>query len=503
MQRLRIALDPTLKGRHGSALAWAWRTLLTGLGYAWEEVDPSDPACDIAHTTRPHPTARIWVAADLDAWQAPTAYRLAGIQSVGPWTLPRYQGHAERSTPGFQHNQYIIASDIIFDFFWLLTGQEEPALPKNKHGYLELAGTPWLSERIFPHGLASAMGVSLADILQQCGYATGLPRWPHGKQAAACISHDVDYPQVIRWLEPLRILARQGSAGLRNALDVITGKRHHWHFASWMQLEQELGSRSAFYFMARKGSLPEYALGRPDAFYDIRQPAFRQVIAQLQQGGWEVGLHGSYEAYAQPAQFAAEKRLIEQIAGAPVAGHRHHYWHLDPQNPEATLHLHEQLGFRYDASLTNDHYLGWRRSLAWPFFPFYQAEQRPLRILQIPTGWMDDQLFGQQAANPGDRLSLLRALAATTHAQGGVLLADIHEYVFDDALFPGWSATLAQIWRELGQQGSWWFATPAEVASYWHDRAATITYASNGLHIGSRTGAYTDTVTHLDLAAST
>jgi hypothetical protein len=506
MHRLKIALEPLLRERHGPEICWAWRTLLSSIGYAWEECSLDSPECDIAYTARAEsaPTARIWIRADSTRWARKDAWRLERVAERDGWAVPIYVGmeSEDRDTPMLAERRLSAPRDLIFDLFWLATGQEEPSIPRNKHGYLELEGTPWLSDATLQRALASGLGASLERALRDLGYPAPLPRWPYGKRAAACVTHDVDYPEVIRWLEPLRILARQRAAGLRNALDVAIGRRHHWHFQRWMELEQQLGTRSAFYFMARRGSLTEYALGRPDAFYDIRTPQLREVIRMLDAAGWEVGLHGSYEAYTSEAIFAAEKRRIESVVGHQLPGHRHHYWHMDPTNPEATLLIHERIGLRYDASLVNDHYLGWRRGISWPFFPFHQGERRELRTLQIPTAWMDDQLFGQHFRNPGDRQELLRGLVDRAAQQGGVMVADIHEYVFDHALFPGWMSTFRDTWRYIGQRGDFWLETPAHVAAHWAARYATIQRASLGLMSGSAIRATTDLPIALSLTAT-
>jgi hypothetical protein len=94
---------------------------------------------------------------------------------------------------------------------------------------------------------------------------------------------------------------------------------------------------------------------------------------------------------------------------------------------------------------------------------------------------MDDHLFGQRADNPGDRRSLLRGLVETTAHQGGLLLVDVHEYVYDDALFPGWAATYRELWEHLFARGDVWFATPGAIATHWADRQAMLERASVGL----------------------
>ncbi|NJN16780.1 MAG: hypothetical protein HC822_11180, partial [Oscillochloris sp.] len=234
-------------------------------------------------------------------------------------------------------------------------------------------------------------------------------------------------------------------------------------------------------FVPRRGSLPEYALGTPDPFYDIQAPHFRRLLHDLAAAGWEVGLHASYRAYERPDGIAAERALLEAAAGTTVIGNRHHYYHMHPGNPEATLLAHERAGLLYDSSLTHDRYLGWRRGSSWPYLPFHHGERRALRTLQLPTGWMDAHVFLRCAENPGERDALLRDLADRAIDQGGLMLIDIHDYVYDDALFPDWRATYSRLFSYLGARGDVWLARPCDIATHWINRQAAIERASEGL----------------------
>jgi hypothetical protein len=374
--------------------------------------------------------------------------------------------------------------DLIFDVFWLVTGQEERYWPKDKHGFYDLTGTVTLREQVLQQALASQIGLWLEKKLLDLGYPPPMPRWPHGKQAAAAVGHDVDYPEVKRWLEPLRIVLRRGWQGVSPALAVLAGRRSHWQFSAWVEMERRLQTRSAFYFVPRRGSLLDYATGTPDPFYDVTSERFQNLFRYLTEEGWEVGLHASYLAYQSREKFAAEKRQLEEASGRPVVGNRHHYWHLNPNDVEETLLIHEQIGLKYDASLIHNDYMGWRRGMSQPFFPFHQAQRRALKTLQIPTAWMDDQLFGLRAHNPGDRLAVLRALVSRTAEQRGCLLIDVHDYVFDDALFPGWAQTYHHLWEHLLEREDFWIGTPAQIAEFWTARHVALVQASRGLGEG-------------------
>ncbi|MFX0197622.1 MAG: polysaccharide deacetylase family protein, partial [Candidatus Hodarchaeota archaeon] len=374
--------------------------------------------------------------------------------------------------------------DIIFDIFWLVTGQEERHWPKDKHGFFDLSGNAFFKEQILRLALASSIACWLEKSLLNLGFSSPIPRWPSDKQASACLSHDVDYPEVKRLLEPIRIIGRQGLSGLRAATAVIAGKRTHWHFSSWLQMEKNLGLHSAFYFAAVQGSLMKFVFGVPDPFYDVTSDRFKQLFRYLSDHGFEIGLHSSYLAFTNREQLSSERQILQRSTGQQIWGNRHHYWHLNPDDIESTLVIHEQIGLRYDSSLIHERYLGWRRGLSWPFFPFHQKERRELKTLQVSPTWMDNQLFGHLKHNPGDRLETLRAIIDRAVEQGGCIVVNIHNYVFDDLLFPDWRKTYLWLIENLIERSDFWIGTPGEIADHWIQRYSSILDRSRGLREG-------------------
>lgn len=486
MNTIRIAIDPELGRTHGPEVHWTWRLLLTSIGWAWEEV-PFDAPCDLAHVSDPAgaPQARVRIQADISAWRTPHIARLAEVGRVDGLTYPCYAGQAAKmDLPRAEAGPIICPRDLIFDVFWLATGQEERYQRKDRFGFYDLHGTASLESGLFRQALGSHIRLWIERSVRRLGGPPPAPRWPDGKRAGAGSGHDVDYPEVVRWLEPLRIVSRRGLSSAGTAVDVLIGRRHNWHFADWVALERSLGLRSTFYFVPRLGSLVEYALGTPDPFYDVTTTRFRELFKYLRDEGWEIQMHASYEAYHDPARLLAEKRRLESASGQGIVGNRHHYWHLKPEDPEETLFFHEQAGFTYDQSLVHNRYLGWRRGLAEPFFPFYQKARRELKTLQAPIAWMDDQLFRLRDHNPGDRRELLRELVDRVADLGGVLNTDVHEYVYDEVLYPGWRETYCYVWEYVRQRGDFWVATASEIAAHWTARYFAIVQASRGLNLG-------------------
>jgi hypothetical protein len=484
MRKIKIAVDPLLKEKYGPEVCWTWRLLLSGIGLPWEEVPMNSSKCDIVYAID-HGRADyrgLSIRANIRAWDQRSSNHLGSVCESDGVFHPVYEGESASSRLFDLSNGCLICErDLIFDVFWLATGQEEQYWPRNEHGHFDLGGTALQREQALRLALGSSIGSGLEKILVKLGLTAPLPRWPHGKRAAACMGHDVDYPEVVRWLEPLRIVRRQGLNGLAAAALVLSGRKSHWHFSSWVRMEQSLNIRSAFYFVPRQGSLLGYAAGTPDPFYDVQSDRFKNLFKYLADEGVEIGLHASYRSCESEEKFAAEKEQLEEASGQKICGSRHHYWRLKPDDPESTLLVHEKTSLKYDSSLIHERYLGWRRGLCWPFFPFHQKQRRELKTLQISTAWMDDQLFGHQEDNPGDRIEILRALAGKVAEQGGCLNVDIHDYVFDESLFPGWAKTYRELCEYLRAQSDFWVAPPYEIAEHWIQRHAAITDGSRGL----------------------
>jgi hypothetical protein len=483
LQRLSIAVDPRL-GDARPEIDWTLRLLLASVGFAWREVPIDATDCDLAYVGPGRETdARIQIRADLDRWTSPAAYRLRSVSRDGDWSFPAFDGEAaEAGAVRSVDGRLRIERDVVFDVFWLATGQQEADWSVDKHGHFE--PDPAFPREVFDEGLASQIGARLEEALRDGGRIEPLPRWPGDARAAASMSHDVDYPEVVRWLEPLRIVRRRGLRASGPAVDVLLGRRTHWHFGSWMDLEERNGVHSAFYFASTQGHLVKYALGTPDPLYDVRSTKFARLFDQLADRGFEIGLHASYRACERSDGIAAEKAALERAARRDVAGCRHHYWHLSPEDPESTLLQHEEAGLAYDTSLAHERFLGWRRGLSWPFFPFHQGQRRELKTLQLPPAWMDDQLFGYRSHNPGERIEVLRRLVDRAIVQRGCFVVDIHEYVFDDVLFPGWSRTYGDLLEHLAARSDVWIETPARVAEHWARRHELIVGHSQGLDGG-------------------
>jgi hypothetical protein len=463
---VRVALDESVRP-WGPEVQYVFRTLLRIAGYPCEFVDAADVRANTADIHYGRVPTRLRSGLTIAATNRPFA-GLADIEpqrlgsSGGLWFLEFENDCAGMHRPGPDTLQF--TSDVVFASYWLLTGAREPRYPRDRWGNLSLDGSFFLTQGLASKPIVSLYGAFLRRWFTERGLeARSLP-WATNGHYAFAFSHDVDYPEMIRWIECLRLIRTRGARAFRTIRDVVAGRSHFWKFPEWIEFESQLGARPAFYFMARRGSLLKYATGTPDAFYDIRTERFGELFRLLREAGCEIGLHASYHGHRSADQLRAEKVALERTAGVPVEGNRHHYWHLDPEAPNDTLLKHEQIGLKYDTSLAFEFYPGFRRGICHPFRVFHPTERRELDLIEVPPAWMDDHFDRRLPRNRVvDPVASARELMEAGRATGGAIVVDYHVRGMNGDFFPNYGPWLKKF-LEAQMDSSISFLMPREIA---------------------------------------
>ena len=269
-----------------------------------------------------------------------------------------------------------------------------------------------------------------------------------------CLTHDVDRPYK-RLYQSLYFALRDRDS--RHLQDVVAGRNPFWQFDAVTALEDDLGVRSAFYFL-NEPRLPTRVerlfdpatlvetLGR----YDVTAPDIARLIRELDVGGWEVGLHGSYHTAEDRDRLRTEKERLEAILGHPIAGGRQH--HLRCAEPTTWRHY-RALGLQYDASLGSTTDYGFdgeywvRRPFADDFvvFPLTLMEQTlPDPAEQFDRAWtVCESLLDEAAANDA------------------VMTVLWHPRLFAESEFPGYRRLYRRLVATALDRGAW-VGPPAE-----------------------------------------
>ena len=284
-------------------------------------------------------------------------------------------------------------------------------------------------------------------------------RLPGDAPFALLLTHDVDRPYK-SWQAPYFALKNRRPGEL---LDLLPSRQPWWRFEDVAATEREAGVRSAFYVL-RERSLRERSLAdlrTPTNWveglgrYDPERPAIRAALDSLSAGGWEVGLHGSYDSYRQPARLKREKRLLDRLVDAEVVGGRQHHLNLDVP---ATWRAHRAAGLRYDTSLGSAARVG---------FEHGYGPLRPLDddFLVFPTTVMDKALPDPGVA-PDRARAVLADLLTEARENAAVMTVLWHPRTFDDGDFPG-HADLYRWLVERALDVGAWVGPPRDLAARW------------------------------------
>ena len=203
-----------------------------------------------------------------------------------------------------------------------------------------------------------------------------------------CLTHDIDridktYQYVTK---PLRAL-KKGHLCLffRHICSALTTRRPYWGFDEIIRIEEKNGVKSTCFFL-NESIRPQWA--KPKTWklafgrYDIHDKRIVSIIHELDEKGWEVGMHGSYRSNCDYDLLKHEKNVLEEIVGHEVIGIRQHYLNF----ADNTFEIHAKAGFKYDSTWGLARGIGFKEGRVKPFFPIAGSDycEIPMTIMDSP-----------------------------------------------------------------------------------------------------------------------
>jgi peptidoglycan/xylan/chitin deacetylase (PgdA/CDA1 family) len=374
-----------------------------------------------ATETRPEPTVRIRLAdgpavpcltiashlldlPDVD-WLTALALPARPLEraDVGGGHLPVLFGkkrgeHWVSSTP----DGVEIGIDVFGSAFFLLTRYEELVVDTRDGfdrfpAFASLAAQEGFLDRPLVNEYAELLWASMGRL------------WPalrrKDRQYRLLVSHDLDqvslrgrtWPSVARSLGADLLQRREPAVAIRRARayvriaqtgQMVDGDPYNT-FDFVMDVSERHGVRSAFNVVASRGE------PRHDPDYDIDDPWLRKLLRRIDERGHEIGVHGSFLTYRDPARLRAELHRLRRIAEEEgihqeVKGGRQHYlrWH----NP-ITWRAWEEAGLTYDSSLGYSQQTGFRSGTCYEFPVFDLLQRRTLNLRERPLIVMESTLL--------------------------------------------------------------------------------------------------------------
>ena len=273
-------------------------------------------------------------------------------------------------------------------------------------------------------------------------------KWPDDEhEFALCLTHDVDRPYKTFQSLYYALTERDPT----HLWGLVSADRPYWQFEELMALEESLGVRSSFYFLDEQRLFADRPMSEwfgPAGWklylgrYDVTSPEIAAVVRELDENGWEVGLHGSYESYTDVDRLRREKATVEGVLGDRVLGGRQHYLNLSI--PETWRH-HAEVGLKYDATPRSVPSRSLEYNLYRPFDDEFVVF--PLTLMDVTIEPTDGDLDSRWE-------TCERALE---HAFEHEHVATVcwHPRYFNEAEFPGYRELYVRLIERAQELGAW------------------------------------------------
>jgi len=321
----------------------------------------------------------------------------------------------------------------------------------------------------FPYYLSknrSALEPGVSKFLIENGFNI---KYPDDKKFAVCLTHDIDAVYFNNWTYIKKVIKSVKENRLRTAFNSLRGifgkkiKRWNplWNFREIMELEKKYDAKSTFYFLVNNKG--EFCLN-----YNIKD--LKTELKLISKNGWEIGLHGSYDAYDSLDQIRKEKAKLEQVLCKEIIGYRNHY--LRFKTPD-TWELLSKAGFKYDTTFGYADMVGFRNGMCYPFKPFNLNTNKEINILEIPLTIMDGTLFDYMKLDTEGAWEITKLLINTTEKYNGVLTILWHNTFFD-SLFNRDKRELYEKILDYCHKKNAWMTSGKEIWQYYKKEVCNI-----------------------------
>jgi hypothetical protein len=257
------------------------------------------------------------------------------------------------------------------------------------------------------------------------------------------ITHDVDrvrYYSLNYLIYKLKELAgiKKAGAGFpvlfrqlyRGLCGYLSGKSNDpaWKNFSFLgELESEHQISSVYFFLDNE--TPHH-----DADYKLSDARISGLIADLDESGCEIGVHGNHYSATSKASMKRQLLKLKRVFPKKISGIRQH--RLRYEIP-ATTSIHEESGFDYDATLGFYDYEGFRNSFCMPFRLYNFEKNSMSAVWEIPLHVMDCTLLDYRKLDFQEAKSSIDQLISEIRRFSGIFTLLWHNSYFDEIRYPG------------------------------------------------------------------
>lgn len=209
---------------------------------------------------------------------------------------------------------------------------------------------------------------------------------------------------------------REAGARLRGAGRFLAGAPAGWSLGDLLEREARAGIRSRFHVFAGDPGFRRPGRWLLDPGYRPGDPRLGGFYRTLRAGGWSLGLHPGYDAWADPDALRAQKAALEAASGAEVSACRQHWLRFSWAETWAAQ---EAAGLRQDTTLMFNDRPGLRGSAALAWCPWDPGAGRARVLEALPTILMDSHVYDYRPLAPAHRRAAMAQWLEEVGAVGG------------------------------------------------------------------------------------
>jgi hypothetical protein len=323
------------------------------------------------------------------------------------------------------------------------------------------------------------------------------PAWPDGHRFAFCITHDMDTVSAHNWPEGWRRLWRTSGEGagikIRKSVQalratasgtirrsILRSPDRHAGIAEWMQLESRYGFKSTLFFLAGNiGPWHPY-----DCTYELSDKVpfggtcmtVSQVMHEVAQSGWEVGLHGSYHSATSEEVLRMQKEACERAAGESIVSVRQHTLQYNLKSSPLSQ---SRAGLSVDSTQGFNDMIGFRAGTSFPYLCWDWQSGATLPLLEVPLHIQDGPLMRNSPTVDDAIASCISMMRAVEQVNGCLVILWHPMWLATDAGL----AVFETVLQEAKNREAWGCSV-RELAAWWTTRSNGILNGSEGRNSG-------------------
>lgn len=364
-----------------------------------------------------------------------------------------------------------LSADIVAAAFYFLSLHEQwSSEARDRFGRFPASASLLGARGELSRPVIAEYAAQLRAVLHSAGHETANTGRYDGRAAAAVMTHDIDYlskftpgllfREVVKnfLFNRRRVRAAARLRRLREYLQFARADRDPYVFSMdrMRAIEEERGIRGSWLFKAG-------GRDRRDVSYRLEGARARRMIASLQAGGHDIGLHPSFHAHTDAAMLRREQQRLRSAAGTGLRSVRQHYLRFEYPR---TWRQQADAGFFVDSTLGFAEEEGFRNGACHPFLPWDLERGEILPLWELPLTVMDGTLAQYRDLTPDEARQRIDTLLRTVAEAEGVAILLFHNTAFDAHDFPGWGAVFEHA-ADAMRDGGFFTGTMPETVEAW------------------------------------